>query len=93
MAPPDLVYPGYLQGGESVTITHMHPDGTLQFDVPQVKLVTRVHVARRVEELEHHLETLILEPNQFKVSLVWRAALPCDKQLLKVSSVKIGLSR
>lgn len=92
-AHPDLIFPGILQGGEPITITHMHPAGTLKFDVPSVKLVTRVQVGERVEEPEHHLETLILEPNQLKISLVWRAAVPCDKQLIKVSSVKIGFSR
>lgn len=93
MAHPDLIYPGVLQGGEPVTITHMHPAGTLKFDVPQVSLVARVLIAECVERPEFHLETLILEPNQFKFGMVWRAALACDKQALKISEVKIGTTR
>lgn len=93
MAHPDLVYPGYLQGGEPVTITHMHPDGVLKFDLPRVNLIARIRVADRVEQPEFLLETLILEPNLRKLSMVWRAAMPCDKQALKVSEVRIGLSR
>lgn len=92
-AHPDLIYPGFLQGGEPVTITHMHPNGPIRFDVPQVRLVTRVKVASATESPPFRLETLILEPNQLKASLVWRAALPCDKQALKISDVAITISR
>lgn len=93
MAHPELVYPGYLHGNEPVTITNMHPDGTFQFELPQVNPVTRVVVGKRVEQPVFNLETLILEPNQRKLSLVWRAAMPCDKQMLKISEIKIGMSR
>ena len=93
MAHPELIYPGYLQGDEPVAITHMHPGGELRFDLPRIKLVTRVAVAGRVEERDLLLETLILEPNQLKLSMVWRAAVACDKQALKISEVKIGISR
>jgi hypothetical protein len=93
MAHPDLVYPGFLQGGEPVQITGMHPRGTLQFDVPQVGLATHITMAGRVEQPNFDLETLILDPNQLKLSMVWRAALVCDKKALKVSEIKIALSR
>lgn len=93
MAHPDLVFPGYLQGGEPVSLTHMHPGGPLQFEVPAVKLVSRVKIDGQVEMPEFRLETLILEPNQLTFSLVWRAAVPCDKKALKISEVSIAMSR
>ena len=92
MAHPDLTYPGFLRGGEPVAITHMHPRGKLEFDLPRVNLIARVEIAGRVEEPEFNLETLILEPNQFTMSLTWRAALPCDKQLLGIGEIRIGSS-
>lgn len=93
MANPDLIFPSYLQGGEPVTIAHMHPAGTVKFDVPQVGLITRVKVAEHEETAEFRLETLILEPNQLTFSMVWRAAIPCDKKMLKISEIKIGTTR
>jgi hypothetical protein len=93
MAHPDLVFPGYLQGGEPVTITHMHPAGTLKFDVPPMNLVARVKIAGREELPAFRLETLLLEPNQLKFSTLWRAAMLCDKRMLKLSEVKIGTAR
>lgn len=93
MAHADLVYPGFLEGDEPVEIANMHPNGMIQFDVPRVKLVTRIDMAGKEQTPEFNLETLILEPNRMTVSLVWRAALPCDKQVLKIRDVKVTLSR
>lgn len=93
MAHPDLIYPGVLEGGEPITITNMHPDGTFKFDLPQVKLITRIQVSKRAEEPAFKLETVILEPNQRKLSMVWRAAMTCDKEMLKISEITIGMSR
>lgn len=93
MAHPDLIFPGTLQGREPISISHMHPSGTLTFEVPTVKLITRVKIAGREDSPEPHFETLILEPNLLRFSMVWRAAVPCDKHMLKVSEIKIGISR
>jgi hypothetical protein len=92
-AHPDLIYPGYLQGGEPVRITHMHPNSDLQFQVPGVRLSTRVNLHRRVESPPFQLETLLLEPNQMQLGMAWKAAVPCDKQALEISEVEISLSR
>jgi hypothetical protein len=93
MAHPDLVYPGYMQGGEPVSISGMHPKGNLQFNIPQVRLAAKVNIKNRIESPVFNLETLILEPNQLQLSLVMRAAVCCDKAALKISEVTINLSR
>lgn len=93
MAHADLIYPGFLEGDEPVQIVNMHPHGPIQFDVPRVKLVTRIAIAGQDETPEFNLETLILEPNAMTASLVWRAALPCDKKVMKIRDVRVTLSR
>jgi hypothetical protein len=45
VAPPDLIYPGYLQGGEAVRIIGMHPAGDLGCSLPYVNLSNKVLVA------------------------------------------------
>src|SRR5690625_5122099 len=47
-AHPDLIYPGYLQGGEPVEITNMHPEGKLKFTLPYLKLVARDRKSTRL---------------------------------------------
>jgi hypothetical protein len=93
MAHPDLVYTGYLRGGEPVEITHMHPRGTIKFNIPTVKLKTAVTMDGISVQPVFNLETVIIEPNQLKLGMVWRAALQCDKKALKISDVKIALAR
>lgn len=93
VAHPDMVYPGYLSGGEPVQITNMHPKGMLQFEVPRVRLLARVMMADKEVTPDFHLETLILDPNHLQMSMVWRAAVLCDKKTLKISDIKISLLR
>ncbi len=93
MAHSNLIYPGYLTGGEAVHITNMHAGGDMQFNLPRVNLVSRVDINNKHEHPPFNLETLLLEPNQLQLSLIWRAALPCDKRALKIKDVNISLSR
>lgn len=92
-AHPDLVYPRFLFGGEPVRITHMHPAGAIEFEVPRVALYAHVDIAGKHESPAFNLETLLLEPNRLIASLVFRAALPCDKKSGKIDRVKIALTR
>jgi len=92
-AHPDLVYPGFLKGGEAVSITHMHPAGAINFELPYIKLNAEVSMANEIKRPAFNLETLIIEPNQLRLGMVWRAAVTCDKQALKISDVGISLSK
>ena len=93
MAHPDLVYPGFLTGGEQVEISNMHPAGTLKFALPHVRLNTVVSIAGESVQPAFNLETLIIEPNELKLSMVWRAAIQCDKKMLKISNIQINMAR
>jgi hypothetical protein len=93
MAHPDLVCSGFLTGGEPVEITHMHPRGKLKFDVPHVMLSADVTMAGDRLKPTFNLETLLIEPNQLQLSMLWRAAVPCDKKALTISDVTISLAR
>ncbi len=93
MAHRDLVYPGFLSGGERVEISNMHPRGTLKFALPHVRLNTVVSIAGHSVQPQFNLETLIIEPNILKLSIVWRAAVLCDKKALKIDSIKVNLTK
>ncbi len=92
-AHPDLVYPGFLQGGETVTISNMHPNGNIAFKIPRVNLVSKVVLLNKPVKLNFNIETLIIEPNRLLFSMVWRASIQCDKSMLKVSKVNINLEK
>jgi hypothetical protein len=93
VAPEDQQVRGYLRGGESVEIAGATPSGVLRFALPS----RRVDVVFRFDSGEErrtaNLETVILRPDEKKVVLVWRAALACDKKLLKVREVEPIVAR
>lgn len=93
VASPDLIYPEYMQGGELVEIKHMHAQGNLSFNIPYVNLNCEVSLANDVVKPQFNLETLLLEPNDLTISMVWRAAVLCDKKLIKINTIKINMAR
>lgn len=92
-AHPDLVFDRYLSGGEPVEAINVHPAGPLQFTLPHVPLDIAVSIAGRSERPAAVLETVLIEPDDLLLSLVWRAAVRCDKQVLKVKEIRVGLRR
>ncbi|MFT6987545.1 MAG: hypothetical protein ACJAT7_003401 [Psychromonas sp.] len=92
-AHPDLIYPGYLQGGEAIQITGMHPAGDIQLNVPQIKMLCNAVVNNKAMPLQLNIETLTLQPNEKRLSMVWLAPFECDKTLLKIKEIEVKLSR
>lgn len=78
-APADQQIAGFLQGGETVRVQGMHPDGTPPFRLPKFRLLLESNFYDG--SLEKHppprMHTLILEPEESRFSMVWHSALPC----------------
>jgi len=93
MAHPDLIYPGYLSGGETVHISGVNPEGPLVFQLPVIGLSASVDIHGRIEKPPFHLETLLIEADSLQLSMTWRAVVSCDKAALKIRQVAVNLSR
>jgi hypothetical protein len=91
-AAPEFAFDRYLQGGEPVQVAGVAPDGPIAFTVPDSRLAVVVTVAGAVHEPEPHLETLSIEPDENRACFTWRAALPCDRQALKVEKIVVSRS-
>jgi len=92
VAHPKLIYPGFLQGGESIQIIGMNAAGELNFQLPIINLVCEATVAGELKLSEFNIETLILAPNEKQISIIWKAQLLCDKSLLEIEQVELKLS-
>lgn len=92
-ADPDLIFDRYLQGGEPVRIINAHRNGPLEFLIPQVALSITAKVAGSTQALPPMLETVVIEPESQRMTLLWRGALACDKKTLKVEEVSIRLQQ
>ncbi len=91
-AHPDLICKGHLQGGEEVSVLHVTPAPGLHFRLPTCRFDTRVFIGNVIEKPPLFIETVLLEPDEHRVSLLWRGALRCDKSALRVSRVRVQMT-
>lgn len=87
----DLAGSGYLQGGEQVVITNMAPRGILRFDLPSCALDVSVQIGECTKRPPMNLETVLIEPDESRFSMLWRSFVECDKKALKVSQVTVAM--
>jgi hypothetical protein len=90
VAPPELIAPGFLQGGEPVRLMGFTAGEPLSFALPLCGL----HVAFDFKGSEVpgqvQLETVLIEPDAGRVQMLWRCALPVDKQLMQLKRVIVS---
>jgi hypothetical protein len=91
-ATPELCFDRYLQGGEPIEMHGVTPEGPIAFTLPSVRLVIDVVVAGASEQPVANLETVLLEPDANRVCFTWRAALLCDRKVLKVEKITVSLA-
>lgn len=93
VAPPDQVVPGYLDGGEDVEVVGASPYGAWRFRLPAIDLSIAYVLDGETKDRPAVIDTLILEPDLDRFQLVWRAVLPCDKKVLRVSEVQAAMAQ
>jgi hypothetical protein len=91
LAPPGLVAPGYLKGGEPVELRGVTRAGLVRFRLPQVTLKITYRLDGSPEDRPAFLDTLSIEPEKARFSLTWRSVFPCDKKALRVSEIQAAL--
>ncbi len=89
----ELAFDRHLQGGEPIEVHGASPQGPIAFPLPAANLHVEVKVAGSLEHPPVNLETVLLEPDENRVALTWRAALPCDRKVLKVEKVRVTRQR
>jgi hypothetical protein len=90
---PEMAFDRYLEGNEPIEIRGATPDGPLTFNVPAANLDVEVTIAGSIEHPRANLETLLIEPDDNRLSLTWRAALPCDRKVMQVEKVTVARKR
>lgn len=90
MSHPRLNPQQYLQGGEPVTIINVSPEGRLDFKIPYCPLQVEFNKDDKLETPALNLETVLIELDENRFSVVWRTSLRCDKQALKVKTIEVN---
>lgn len=89
VAPPELVAPGYLLGGEPVVLRGFTQGGPLAFALPRLTLEATFDFDGRAQPRPLNLETVLFEPDAGRVQMLWRAGLAVDKKLLRLRTVRL----
>ena len=88
-AAPGLMSPRHLRGGEQVLVEGANRQGRLLFSLPGITPKARLR-RKGEEELRLWLDTVIVEPDDARLVLVWRGALNVHGQVHDVGTVSIG---
>ncbi len=88
-AAPGLVSPRHLTGSEQVLVEGAARQGRLQFALPGVVLRATVRRQRGEEEVSLRLDTVVVEPDESRLVLVWRGTLNIHGRVHEVGAVRI----
>jgi hypothetical protein len=90
-APPDQQMP-YPRGGERVELDNLSPEGRLAFQLPQDLHMPVLFVRPDGEEqtLAANVDTIVIEPDQGRFMLTWRAVLPLRRNCFEIYEIIVG---
>jgi hypothetical protein len=92
-AHPELVSTGYFKGGEPIEAVNVSPRGRLSFKLPICQMEASVSVAGAEENPPLNLETVLIEPDELRFTMLWRGILACDKKALKIEQISLDLQQ
>lgn len=88
-AHPDLVSARYFQGGEQVRLEGASEGGPVSFKVPRLDLDIDVSILGKTTLHRLSLDTLVIEPDERRVTLIHRFTFACPRNYLGVDRVAI----
>ncbi len=91
-AHPDLITRSFLKGGENVLLINTSPNGPVSYTLPGINFDFVFHIAGQKTVVRPVMDTLIIEPDHDRFSMIWRACTTCDKKVLQVDTLEIHAS-
>lgn len=92
VAPPELIAPGFLQGGEPVELVGFTAGAPIRFTLPECGLALEFDFDGATVPKPPQLEMVLFEPDAGRFQMLWRAVLAVDKKLLKLKQVNVRSS-
>ncbi|MBI3597294.1 MAG: DUF2169 domain-containing protein [Nitrospirae bacterium] len=91
-APLDQVYPGYMEGGEPITVVNVSPSGRLSFLLPSPKFDVAVRIGEDRHSLQMRLDTVVIDADNSRLRMVWRGSLSIHNQIYDVEWIKAAMA-
>ena len=88
-AHPDLIYPGFLKGGEEVLIAGVSKKGPFKFNIPVIKPECRVEITGE-GSISHkmNIEKLVINSDEKNAVLVWNCSIDVHNKLYEVQNIE-----
>jgi hypothetical protein len=91
-AHPDLTAKGYLKGDEIVEMIGCTRSGRLSFSLPGIKPAARAMTARNSLGISLNLNTVLLDNEAMKLSLLWKGDINIHRKLMQVKQIECRLT-
>ncbi|MBI3776150.1 MAG: DUF2169 domain-containing protein [Gammaproteobacteria bacterium] len=91
-ASPELVVAPQLKGGEVVQLTNVSQNPNTSFSLPALVLNARVRMMSTDSDHSAMLDTVVIEPDENRVALTWRATILCARKFLYIDSIRVTVS-
>jgi hypothetical protein len=88
-APADLIARGHLVGGEPVEVSGVSEAGPLSFRLPERRFKIAASIKGARTAVTPVLDTVLIEPDEKRVVLTWRATMPCAGNILYTEWVRV----
>lgn len=82
----ELAITPFLQGGEVVEVTGASPLGKFAFVIPEAVMEHEFNMGGTPVHYESDLDTVVIEPDHNRVTLLWRSTHVVDKDLLRLKT-------
>ena len=93
VAPEDQIFTPYLAGGEQIVATNASPGGRISITLPLIELKTTLVFEDGPTDAPMKLETVVIEPDVTRLTLMWKGKVPCDKKALKMKVARFEMAR
>ncbi|WP_075180330.1 DUF2169 family type VI secretion system accessory protein [Neptunomonas phycophila] len=81
----------HLCGGEEITLSNVMPEGEFSFVVPDTHIyVSAIKSGGNEQLLDVRADTLIIEPELRRFSVVWRASIPIEYYSTEINTIIVG---
>lgn len=88
-ASPGLVCDDWLQGGELVQLVHLAEQSRYDFLLPENRLSVFHSTAKASSKLRPLLETVLIEPDENRLCLVWKAKLKKNQKHSRLGAINV----
>ncbi len=89
-APVGQISQKFFAGGEAVSVRNLKPDGEIAFQVPRRRFQVRTWIRGEPFNTEPVLDTVIIEPDDDRVIVIWRATIRCPRKFLYIDCIRVS---